>query len=53
MMFLAGVQLVSTGLVAELLARTYFESQNRTIYTVEKIIRNESALNDEMVELEH
>lgn len=39
MMFIAGVQLVSTGLIAELLARTYFESQNRTIYTVDKIIK--------------
>ncbi len=39
MMVLAGVQLVCTGLIAELLARTYFESQNQTIYTIEKIIR--------------
>ncbi|MBL8150403.1 MAG: glycosyltransferase family 2 protein [Blastocatellia bacterium] len=38
MMFLAGIQLVSTGLVAELLARTYFESQSRTIYNVDKVI---------------
>jgi glycosyltransferase involved in cell wall biosynthesis len=38
MMFLAGIQLVSTGLVAELLARTYFESQNRTIYNIDKVI---------------
>jgi glycosyltransferase involved in cell wall biosynthesis len=39
MMVLAGIQLVCTGLIAELLARTYFESQNQTIYTIEKIIR--------------
>lgn len=39
MLFLTGVQLVSTGLIAELLARTYFESQNQTIYTVDKVIR--------------
>lgn len=39
MMFLAGIQLVSTGLIAELLARIYFESQNQAIYTIEKIIR--------------
>lgn len=39
LMILAGIQLFSTGLVAELLARTYFESQNQTIYTVEKIVR--------------
>ncbi|MCS6886407.1 MAG: glycosyltransferase family 2 protein [Acidobacteriota bacterium] len=38
MMFLAGIQLICTGLVAELLARTYFESQNRNIYTVERLV---------------
>ncbi|MEW6737244.1 MAG: glycosyltransferase family 2 protein [Acidobacteriota bacterium] len=43
MMLLAGVQLVSTGLIAELLARTYFESQNRSIYTIDKVIRNNAA----------
>lgn len=39
LMFLAGIQLVSTGLIAELLARTYFESQKRQIYNVERIVR--------------
>jgi glycosyltransferase involved in cell wall biosynthesis len=39
MLLLGGVQLVSTGLIAELLARTYFESQNRRIYTVDKVLR--------------
>jgi glycosyltransferase involved in cell wall biosynthesis len=29
-----GVQLVTTGLVAELMTRTYYESQGKTIYTV-------------------
>lgn len=50
MMFLAGVQLISTGLVAELLARTYFESQNRSIYNVESvIIQGEVARASELV----
>ncbi|MBI4749820.1 MAG: glycosyltransferase family 2 protein [Acidobacteria bacterium] len=40
LLVLTGVQLVSTGLVAELLARTYFESQGRTIYTVETIVNH-------------
>ncbi|MBX7220813.1 MAG: glycosyltransferase family 2 protein [Blastocatellia bacterium] len=40
LLILAGVQLVSTGLVAELLARTYFESQGQTIYTVEKTLNH-------------
>jgi glycosyltransferase involved in cell wall biosynthesis len=54
MMFLAGVQLVSTGLVAELLARTYFESQNRPIYTIDRIIRGgEPALSEaDVMEIE-
>jgi glycosyltransferase involved in cell wall biosynthesis len=39
MLLLGGVQLVSTGLIAELLARTYFESQNRRIYTIDKVLR--------------
>jgi glycosyltransferase involved in cell wall biosynthesis len=38
-LILAGIQLLSTGLVAELLARTYFESQKRRIYTVEHIVQ--------------
>ncbi len=38
LLILAGIQLLSTGLVAELLARTYFESQGQTIYTVDKVV---------------
>lgn len=40
MLFLAGVQLLSIGLVAELLARTYFESNEKPIYTVARIVRS-------------
>jgi hypothetical protein len=29
-----GVQLVTSGLLAEMVTRTYFESQNKPIYTV-------------------
>lgn len=36
-LFLAGLQLISAGLVAELMSRTYFESQGKTVYSVEKI----------------
>ncbi|OYT71464.1 MAG: glycosyltransferase [Chloracidobacterium sp. CP2_5A] len=39
LLILAGIQLFSTGLVAELLARTYFESQGQPIYTVERVER--------------
>jgi hypothetical protein len=33
-LFLAGIQLFSVGLLAELLMRTYHESQQRPIYRV-------------------
>lgn len=35
---LAGLQLITTGLIGELLIRTYFESQKRRIYTVERVL---------------
>ena len=37
-LFLGGVQLISSGLVAELISRTYFESQGKSVYSIEKII---------------
>ena len=38
-LILAGVQLISSGLIGEMLSRTYFESQGKPIYSVEKIIK--------------
>lgn len=35
---LAGVQLTAIGLIGEILMRTYFESQNRRIYSVARVI---------------
>jgi len=37
-LILAGVQLVSSGLIGEMLSRTYFESQGKPIYSIEKVI---------------
>jgi hypothetical protein len=34
LLLLAGLMMFSTGLIGELLIRTYFESQNRHIYAV-------------------
>jgi len=34
---IAGIQLVTTGFLAELIMRTYFESQNKTPYTIKEI----------------
>ena len=38
MLFIMGFQSVFMGLIAELLARTYHESQHKTTYTVRKVI---------------
>ena len=48
MLFLAvllifvGIQFVSLGLIAELQARTYHESQNKPVYHIKKVYRTES-----------
>src|SRR5436853_2402888 len=41
-LILAGVQLVSSGLIGEMLSRTYFESQGKPIYSIERIITGKS-----------
>ena len=38
LLFMTGVQLVSTGLMAEIQVRTYYESQNKPIYTIKEIV---------------
>lgn len=40
LLFLTGLQLFSFGLLAELLMRTYHESQGRQIYRIREVIRN-------------
>lgn len=35
---LAGIQLITTGFVAELIMRTYYESQNKTPYAIKDVI---------------
>ena len=42
-LILAGVQLMSSGLIGEMLSRTYFESQGKPIYAIEKIITTKNA----------
>jgi hypothetical protein len=42
-LILAGVQLVSSGLIGEMLSRTYFESQGKPIYSIEKVITGKNA----------
>jgi len=42
-LFLAGLQLISAGLIGELISRTYFESQGKSIYTIERVITGKSS----------
>ena len=37
LLLFVGVQLVTFGLLAELLARTYYESQNKPVYAIREI----------------
>ncbi len=39
---IAGLQMFCTGLIGEVLMRTYFESQNRPIYSVREVLRGPS-----------
>jgi hypothetical protein len=36
-LFISGVQLVSMGLLGELIARTYYESQNKPVYALREV----------------
>lgn len=47
---LTGVQLVTTGLVAEMLSRTYHESQDKPIYAIREVLEAEPSREDEVVE---
>ncbi len=38
LLLLAGLMMFSTGLIGELLIRTYFETQNRRIYAIRDIL---------------
>lgn len=41
LMFMTGTQLISTGLIAEIQSRTYFEAQNKPIYKIREIIEHD------------
>jgi glycosyltransferase involved in cell wall biosynthesis len=45
-----GVQLVTLGLLAEMLARTYHESQDKPIYVIRDMLESERSREDEVVE---
>ena len=39
LLIVCGIQLISLGLVGEVLARTYYESQRKPIYSVREVKR--------------
>jgi len=41
LLVLTGIQLVSVGLISELLVRTYYESQNKPIYVIKEIVKGQ------------
>jgi hypothetical protein len=41
MLMIASIQFVMMGLLAEIMVRTYHESQDRPIYVIEKIVEPE------------
>ncbi|MBN3581137.1 glycosyltransferase family 2 protein [Algoriphagus aestuarii] len=38
---IGGIQFITTGIIAEIIVRTYFESQNKTTYTIKKVYHGE------------
>lgn len=49
LMMFAGLQLVTLGLLAELQARTYHESQGKPIYAIREVLESSSVTNDARV----
>jgi glycosyltransferase involved in cell wall biosynthesis len=50
LLIFTGVQLVTLGLLAEMVSRTYHESQDKPIYAVREVVDAESSRADELVE---
>jgi glycosyltransferase involved in cell wall biosynthesis len=48
-MILTGVQLVMTGLLAEMLSRTYHESQDKPIYVIREVLEDEPSRPREVI----
>lgn len=50
LLIFTGVQLVTLGLLAEMQARTYHESQDKPIYVIREVLDSERSREDEVVE---
>ena len=40
-LLLGGIQLITTGIIAEIIVRTYFESQNKKTYSIKTVFQGE------------
>jgi glycosyltransferase involved in cell wall biosynthesis len=49
LLIFTGVQLVTLGLLAEMLSRTYHESQDKTIYVVREVLEEDPARDEEII----
>jgi glycosyltransferase involved in cell wall biosynthesis len=49
LLILGGINLVMTGLLGEMLSRTYHESQNKPIYVIREVLEDETSPVDEVV----
>ncbi len=47
---LTGIQLISTGIVAELITRTYYESQGKRPYVIKEVVTSEKSAKEEPLE---
>jgi len=49
LLVLSGIQLISTGIVAELIMRTYYESQEKRPYIIKEIVKSEENQNQRKI----
>ena len=45
-LLISGIQLISMGLLGEIIARTYYESQNKPIYALREVKSHRKQLSD-------
>ena len=45
-LFVSGIQFISIGLLGEIIARTYYESQNKPIYSVREVKSHRKEMGD-------
>lgn len=46
LLVILGVQFLVMGVIAEFIVRTYYETQNKTVYHIGEVVRNDAALED-------